>query len=1093
MKGWIQGVAALALTLAVVQPLSAQQQQPARGTITGQVTLAENGAPAPTAQVFIVGSSIGALTGTDGRFTLLNVPVGPRTVRVQLLGYSVQDQTANVTAGRAVVLNFSLKQEAVVVPQLVVTALGVQSKEKSLGYAVQQVNKVAIERSPEINLINTIAGQSPGVQVTAASGQPGSSSRIVIRGESSFTGDGQPLFVIDGVPISIQQDDRPINTNQLEFGSMGSRAMDLDPANIEEMTILRGAAATALYGSRAAFGAIVIKTKMGTPGQPVRFSVSSTFTNDFPILGGVQTTYAQGANGYFCNGRTPEQGGWCQPGYPGTNPNPVSNNSWGPHRDSIPQVVLDSVGDLRFRDPRKDFYEIAQTYVNSVGISGSLPQGAYNFNLSRTDQGGIFPGTKLDRTAVQANITAKLSNNLQSNTTVMYTNSLNITANEGYSSLVRTLAQMPVTRDISRAWQPDGSPVMLGNNSPHPTWLSLNEGNRSQTGRWIGSQSLTLTLTPGISLMNRIGVDTYTDERLFYQNERPWQTIVGANSGGTDQQKIQNRQIENNMMLTVENRRIGESAFTVGGFVGTAINAREESNLIASGDNILVPGNYNINNFQSVGIGDRSRLATKRRLLGVYGQLTADFRDYLFLTATGRNDWSSTLPKNNNNYFYPSVSMSLIFTDAFGISNDILQYGKIRVSRSKVGSDAPAYRLDTRYGNAGGAQPFASISQNGCCGLSFPLPQQGGVPAYVQSSSLGNPELRPESIVETELGLELRLFQGKIRSQISYYDKKSYDQIFDVPSSAATGYTNITRNAGDLRNKGWEVSVNTTPVRTRDLQWDFTANWSRNRGTVIELAPGVPSIFLTGYSWPQVRVMEGYSYGVIWGYGYKRDENGNLMVCGKTVSAECPAAGSSSTTNPNGSEGWPLLDDQLKVLGETQHDWMGSLNTQVRYKAFTISGLLDTKQGGMLLNFDLQYSGPLGKSKITETRGDMYTFKGVNVDTGEPNTKQLERNEAFWRRYLAFDLHENMLEDASSVRLREATLRYDLSPNMAGKIGAQSMHIYATGRNLKVWTPSSKGDPDGSNYGAANAGGASYSFFQAPQTRSWVLGVRAQF
>ena len=1090
MSRWFQRTAALALTLGMVQAGSAQQPAP-RGTITGQVTLAENGAPAVSAQVHIVGTSMGALTGTDGRYTLLNVPAGPRTVRVQLLGYGVPDQTVSVTAGRAVIVNFSLRQEAVVVPQLVVTALGVQSKEKSLGYAVQPVTKVAIERSPEINLINTIAGQSPGVQVTASSGQPGASSRIVIRGESSFTGDGQPLFVIDGVPISIQQDARPVNGNQLEFGSMGSRAMDLDPANIEEMTILRGAAATALYGSRAAFGAIVIKTKMGTPGQPVRFSVSSSFTNDFPILGGVQEKYAQGANGYFCNGRTPEQGGWCQPGYPGTNPNPVTNNSWGPHRDSIPQIVLDSVGNLRFRDPRKDFYDIAQTYLNSIGISGSLPQGAYNFNLSRTDQGGIFPGTKLARTSIQANITAKLSNNLQSNTTVMYTNSLNIIANEGYSSLVRTLAQMPITRDISQPWQPDGTPTMLGNNSPHPVWLSQNEGNRSQTGRWIGSQTLTLTLTPGINLMNRIGVDTYTDERLFFQNERPWQTIVGANSGGTDQQKIQNRQIENNMMLTVENRRIGESPFTIGGFVGTAINAREESNLQAGADNILVPGNYNIYNFQTQGIsGD---LATRRRLVGVYSQISADYNDYLFLTLTGRNDWSSTLPKHNNNYFYPSASLSFIFTDAFGIANDMLNYGKVRVSRSKVGSDAPPYRLDTRYNNASGAQPNASITQNGCCGLSFPLPQQNGVPGYVQSNTLGNPDLRPESIVETEIGMELRLFNNKIRTNVSYYDKKSYDQIFNVPSSATTGYTSISRNAGDLRNKGWEVSLNTTPIRTRDIQWDFTANWSRNRGSVIALAPGVPSIFLTGYSWPQIRVMEGYSYGVIWGYGYKRDENGNLMVCGKTVSAGCPAAGSSSTTNPNGSEGWPILDDQLKVLGETQHDWMGSLNTQFRVRAFTISGLLDTKQGGKLLNFDLQYSGPIGKSKITESRGDMYLFKGVNVDTGEPNSKQLERNEAFWRRYLAFDLHENMIEDATSVRLREATLRYDLSPRMAGRLGAQSMYIYGTGRNLKVWTPSSKGDPDGSNYGAANAGGASYSFFQAPQTRSWVLGVRAQF
>jgi hypothetical protein len=346
--------------------------------------------------------------------------------------------------------------------------------------------------------------------------------------------------------------------------------------------------------------------------------------------------------------------------------------------------------------------------------------------------------------------------------------------------------------------------------------------------------------------------------------------------------------------------------------------------------------------------------------------------------------------------------------------------------------------------------------------------------------------------VESELGLELRMLRGRIRADVSYYDKKSYDQIFSVPSSAVTGYTSIFRNAGDLANKGWEVSLTAQPIRTRNVSFDVIANWSRNRSRVLELAPGVTSIFLTGYSWPQIRIMEGYSYGVIWGYGYKHDEQGNLMICGTQVSALCPAAGSSAA-NPNGSAGWPMLDDQLRVLGETQQKWQGSLNTQLRYRAFTLTSLVDTKQGGTMLNFDLQYNGPIGKAKITEKRGDLYKFEGVNVDTGQPNDVNLERNEAFWRRYLAFDLHENMLEDASAVRLREVGLRYDLPRGIAARIGAQSMSLSASGRNLKVWTPSSKGDPDGSNYGSANAGGSSYSFFTAPQTRSYVLSLRANF
>jgi TonB-linked SusC/RagA family outer membrane protein len=1053
-----------ALTLGVAQAVAAQQ----RGTIAGQV-VHTGGVPAVGAQVFVVGTSIGAISNREGRFTLPNVPAGPRVLRVQLIGYADAEQTVTVPGAGSVPVRFELKEQAVSIPSVVVTAMGIQRKEKSLGYAAQGVNQLAIERSPEVNLINTLASQTAGVQVTKASGQPGSSSRITIRGESSFQGDGQPLFVIDGIPITIQQD-ASMRNNPLEFGEMGSRAMDLDPNSIEEMTVLRGAAATALYGSRGAFGVVVIKTKRGRPGQPVQFSLSTSMTADRPILGGKQTRYAQGMDGYFCNGRLREQGGWCQPGYPGTNPNPVSNNSWGPHRDSIPQIVLDSMGELRFRDARKDFYETGRTLVNSLNMTGSMPLGTFSFNVARTDQSGIFPGTMLDRTSLTANVTANLSSSLQSMTSVQYINSDNQTATEGYSSLTRTLFQLPITRDIQQSRMPDGTPVMLGNNSPHPVWLSQNEGNRSTTGRWIASQQLALMLFPGVILSNQIGVDTYVDERLYFQNERPWQTLVGANSGGTDQEKISRRELTNNMRLSFDGFRFADGAVTVSGVLGNEISASDQGALRASGDNILVPGNYNVDNFSTNNI--QGTLSVKERLVGVYGEITADFRDYAFLTLTGRNDWSSTLPVKNNSYFYPSVSLAVVFTDALNISNRFLDYGKVRVSRAKVGNDAPRYRIDTRYSTAGAGGPNLAQQQNACCGLSFPIPQQNGVPGYIQSNQLGNPELRPESTVETEVGLELRLFGSRLTTDISWYHKNSYDQIFNVPSSAVTGYTSITRNAGNLTNKGLEVTVRGTPIDTDAFTWDLIANWSRNKSAVVSLAPGVTSLFLAGYSWPQIRIMEGYEYGIIWGYGYRHNEKGELLI---------------------GDDGFPILDDQLKSLGETQHDWEGSLNTEIRYKSFGLTGLIDTKQGGQMLNFELQYTIPPGQAKITENRGDLYTFKGVNATTGQPNTVKLERNRQFWQRYGQFDLHENMLEPADAVRLREATLYFRLPPQLLSRIGAQSARIYVTGQNLKVWTPNTKGDPEGSNYGSANAGGSSYSFFQAPQTRSWVFGVRTTF
>jgi TonB-linked SusC/RagA family outer membrane protein len=1041
--------------------------------------MADTRAPVATAQVQVVGTTIGSLTNADGRFTLVNVPAGARVLRVQMMGYSATDQNVTVVAGGSVNVRFELKEAAIALPSVVVTALGIQRSERSLGFASQTVTSQAIERSPEVTLVNALAGQTAGVQVTSSSSQPGASSRIVIRGESSFQGDGQPLFIIDGVPISMDLDSK--GGNPLETGQMGSRGMDIDPNNIEEISILRGAAATVLYGSRAAFGAVVIRTKQGTPGSKARILVSSRFGSDVPILSGVQELYAGGRDGYFCNGYLREQGGWCQPGHPQSNPNPASNDAWGPHRDSIPQIVLDSVGQVRFRDPRKDFYQIGRTIENSVAITGSLPAATYNFGISRVDQSGIFPGTKLERLNINANISTDLNNTLRSTTIVNFSNSDNIVSNEGYSSLTRTVAQMPLTRDISRSTMPDGSPVMWASNTPHPKWSSGNEFNQSGTARWIASQLLEWALVPGLRLSNRLGLDTYTDERFFAANERPWRTIAGQTSGSSDLEKINRTQINNDLLLTLDRYEFGGGMFSLSALVGSNVNMQENSNISASGDNILVPGNYNPANFTSDDVS--GSLETKRRLVGVFGQVTADYKNVAFLTLTGRNDWSSTLPKHNNSYFYPSASLAFVFTDAFNLRGTFLDYGKVRVSLTKVGSDAPPYRLDTRYGVASGAAASNANQQFPCCALSFPIPQQNGTPGYVQSTQLGNPDLRPESTVEGEVGLELRMLRDRVRTSVSYYDKKSYDQIFNVPSSAATGYTSITRNAGDLRNEGVEVSVYTTPLQTRDFRWEMQMNFSKNKSSVLSLAPGVTSLALAGYSWPQIRIMEGYEYGVIWGYGFQRN------CVGSNACYDNAAPG----TLLIGADGYPILDDELMVLGETQQAWLGSLNTTFRYKNFSLSGLLDTKQGGKLLNFDLQYNIGLGIPKITENRNDIYVFDGVDATTGQKNTKELLRDRAFYVRYAGFDVHENQIEDASAWRLREMTLAYQLPRALLERMHMSLASVFVTGRNLKVWTPTTRGDPDGSNYGSANAGGSSYQFFTAPPTRSWVIGVRASF
>jgi TonB-linked SusC/RagA family outer membrane protein len=1073
MKRWIAHGLSLAAVLVLLAPLAIEAQQAGTGTITGVVTAADTRQPLHNVTVAIEGSTMAAPTNEQGRYLFRNVPVGQRIVKVSLLGYATEQKTVTVAAGASVGADFELKFSAIQMKEVVVTALGQEQKARSIGTSMANINQVALERSPEVQLINTLAGQSPGVTVASSGGQPGASSRIVIRGESSFTGSGQPLFVLDGIPIAINLDNRNSGTGTLEFGNGGSRAMDIDPNNIEEITVLKGAAATALYGSQAAFGAIIIKTKQGTPGQPMRFSMRSSAGYNMPILGGKQIMYAQGSNGYFCNGVTSSQGGWCQPGFPGTNPNPQSNTQWGPHRDSIPQIIIDSIGQLRFRDPSKDFYINALTLTNSLNVTGSIPSGTYNLTLSHTDEHGIVPGGGLNRLNLGANLNTLLTSWLRSRTSMQYANTDNTQANEGYQGYTRTIAQLPLTRDITQAWMPDGSPVMWGTNSPHPEWGQLNSLNSSVVDRWTASQELNLTAIPGVAILARAGLDTYTDNRHAYANERPWQTQLGGTSGSSSQSLIGRRNVTGAFIVNVDRfgmDRFGLPQLGLYGLVGGEVRHQENSNVGVSGSDVLTPGSYNINNMNTQ--SQSGSLATMRRSMGVYSQFNVEWNNWAFITLTGRNDWSSTLPVDHNSYFYPSASLALIFSDALGIQSNLLNMGKLRLAWSRVGNDAEPYLLDTRYITASAPAASNSQQQSPCCGLSFPIPQQNGVAAYTISNTLGNPDLRPEAVVELEAGIELQMLDRRLRADVTVYDKKSYDQIFSVPSSPSTGFTQITRNAGDLRNKGIEVSLSGSPIRMRNLTWDITTNFARNKSSVVELAPGVASIAIAGYSWPQIRIMEGKPYGVIWGYGYKRNEQGERLI---------------------GDDGWPLPDDQLKVIGLSQPKWNGSLNNSLRYKGLTFTTLMSVNEGGDQLNFDIQYTGSGGQHKVTEKRGDIIVFEGVNVNTGQPNAVQIERNEAFWRKYVAFDSHEAMIETRSYVRLNEVGLSYLVPRKFIERYKLENLRINASARNLKVWTKNSKGDPDGSNYGSENAGGQAFSFFQAPQTRGFNLGLTIGF
>lgn len=1091
MRQPVVWIITLVLLPFAVAPVAAQET----GTIVGRVTAAGTMEPLTGVQVQIVGTDRGALTNNEGRYIIQNVAVGSQTVSVRLMGYGTTEQTVTVEEGGTAVADFELSEEAIAVEGIVVTALGIEREERSLGYAIQDVGAEVLEQTPEVNLVQALQGQMAGVQVVQASGQPGASSRIDIRGQSTFTGGGQPLFIIDGNPVSIALDSEGMNP--LGSGSGGNRAMDIDMSNVAEISVLRGAAATALYGSRAAHGAVVITTKRGEAGAPLRFEVSSSMGFDNAIIEGYQTEWAAGRDGFYCDGRRESQGGYCQEGYPGgfedTTLGASTYPNWGPHKDSIPQEVIAAVGQPSFDDARAQYYDTAVRMENSIRASGSVGgSGSYTFGVSHLDQGYVTPTGKLERLTLSGNVSLDFTDFLRSNTSVQRIDTYNPYGESSWSGIDHTMIHVPPNVDVSDAWEEDGTPVMWGENSPHPDWIVQNEYDESRVDRWIVGQRFEVDLPAGLTLSNNLGLDTYLDERREYENERPWRTEQGLPSGGTRQEKINRTQINNDVVLSLNSTPIGESGFTVSGLVGANVWMTERSRITGIGSDIVIPDYYNVENFQTQNVF--ADLPEKQRLVGAYGQLTVDYQDWAFLTLTGRNDWSSTLPKDNNDFFYPSASLGVVFTDALNWQSDWLSYGKLRLSYAKVGSDAPPYSLASVYSEADAPGTHFGYYQFDPTTIDFPFRGQVG---FLQGTQLGNPNIKPESTTEVEVGLDLMLLNDRARIETSYYEKRSYDQIFSVPSSATSGFTSIVRNAGDLRNQGWEVTLRGRPIQTQDFSWDLTMNWTRNRNSVIELAEGIDNLILAGYSWPSIRIVEGEPFGVIWGYGFQRNcVEETSDVCFPDQPEGELLIGTEGCVSDQGlsCEGMPLRTQSQLALANALPNWLANLSTQIRYKNFGLSALADVRNGSNILNFEIQYTtGRNGRHIFTRDRYGTEVVDGINVETGEPNDVEVVRNRDYFEGMYGYDRHENQIEPGDFIKLRQVTLSYDVPQSLLGRISVDRATLYVTGRNLAIWSDFSALDPEADVYGGSSGATQYFRQFPAPQTRGVTIGMRAGF
>ncbi|NBB73056.1 MAG: SusC/RagA family TonB-linked outer membrane protein [Bacteroidetes bacterium] len=1049
------------------------------GRIIGLVTDQSTGNPLPGANVQLVELGRGAATNPQGRYELTGVPPGDHTLRVSFVGYLPEEERVTVGAGETVTHDVALALDVTELGEVVVTALGIEREVRSLGYAVQAVEGAALADAATSNVVNALAAKTAGVQVTSSSGQPGKAARIVIRGNSSLLGENQPLFVVDGVPISNEEDQNPVfdGFGVVLGGGTTNRGLDLDPNIIEDVSVLKGASATALYGSRAANGAIIITTKSGTQGQRrPRITLSSKVRFDETIVDGFQDQYLQGRNGFYLNG-IPEgrPGSYIQPGAVDTDGNPITSPttglSWGPHKDEVPQQVLDdlSVSSISTFDPRDDFFRTGAVAENFLSISGGTDIATYYLSASDLRQEGTVQGTNLDRTSLLAKFGMELNDRLRAQTSVNYVRTDNNFLLEGNNPRAYwfTLMRAPISYDLEPATFEDGEQRVFSNSTSfnNPYWLTDNQRYGSTVDRFITNASVSYTLFPWLTLRERIGLDTYNDRRKEEVN-------VGHRSlptGSMFDQKITRTQIDSDFTLNIDRALTDDVRVTA--TLGNNINSRFFQYNLNIGEDLGLPGFYNIANASTV-TGEEVR--EEQRLISAYGQATADYRDMVYLTLTGRNDWSSTLPTDNNSYFYPSASVGFVFSEAFrsAFERTPFTFGKLRASVAQIGSDAPAYALSTVY-----LQANPGDGERG--NINFPFNGRNG---FLLNDELGNPALKPEISTEVEVGLDLRLLGERARFDAAYYTRTTKDQIFEVDVSPATGFNQRLINAGEVKNYGWEVTLGGLPVVTPSFEWDLQLNWSKNTTEVVELAEGVESIFLLGFTSPQIRAQVGKDgYGVIWSRQLLR--NGML---------DEPFEGVGDNTLIIGGDGLPEWTGEDGNIGNTQPDWLANLRTRFAYKGLSLSALFDMRQGGDVLNFDLFYSVSAGTAGLTENRGETIVWDGVNATTGAPNTVEVVQDQDYYRDfYSSFNSVELFVEDGSFIKLRELSLSYALPARWTQPLGLQSARITGTGRNLWIDSDFTYRDPEGNLGGSSNGQGFYHGV--TPGSRSYSVGVNLTF
>ncbi|MCG2614957.1 SusC/RagA family TonB-linked outer membrane protein [Terrimonas sp. NA20] len=1040
-------------------------------SISGKIT-DDKGEPVPFASVIIKGKEkSGTTADAKGSFTI------SASKGEVLVITGVNYQSKEVTISSASPLSITLFLTTQSLSEVVVTAMGIKRSERALGYTVAKVDPEVMLQKSESNVLNTLAGKVPGVDIRAGQGAPGAASRIQIRGVNSFNG-SEPLIVVDGVPYS-----NPIVNTSNPFsggGTYGSGINNIDPNDIADISVLKGAAAAALYGARASDGVLMITTKSGSPTKGAK-PLNVTYRGGYSIEKVANIPTFQNSYGAGANFRTQSSNGsWGAKfgqgviynasgqviGISASGVDSIPATTWATMYNAWPELFPNGRAAYKaYPNNVADLFKTGNMMEHSLGISGSQGSSMFNVTLSRTDQDGYITNSSYKKNNISIGGQTGIGN-LTIGANMAYTRSTQVGGFIGAAQ--NFISQWGRTYTMARNWDIVGYPsttrdgaTQIGFNDgqyTNPVWGAYNNVITSVDDRMVANFRASYKFNTWLKADMSAGVNNYN---LFRD-----QIIDKSSYGSADNllgtlTEVVNRQQEiNGKFIFTISPKISTD-FSLTAHVGTEISHRESRNQQVYGVDFVVPKLFNLRNTRRQQFDSDSR--SKRRLAGFFSDATIGYKNYAFLTASIRMDNSSTLPVNANQYFYPAVSASLVWTDMLGIKSDWLDYGKIRGGFARVGKDAGPYSIDPVFGfNA----------------LGFL-----GQPSATRGGTAFDPNLTPEFSNEFEVGTEARMFKGRIGLDVTYYNKTSTDIIYGIALPNTTGYSTFYTNIGKIENKGWEIGLNATPVSTRDFKWDFRGVFTQNKNTVLELYPGLIRTQLGGYNWAEA----GMPYGYLRGSFSARADDGQLLI--------------------NATSGMPFADPNPGMVGDPNPDFKFGLTNTFSYKGLHLSALFDATIGGDFYSESINGMLGRGVTKDTENREKNAVITGIYgnatpvtgadglnhyvpiVDANGatmPNQTRVTTNDLFFTAgtgasFATNGAFEYSVFDGTVYRLRELSLGYTIPASISKKIHASSITLSLTGRNLWFLAPNvpkyTNFDPDmnsvvGSNTQGVETGGA---------------------